>query len=54
MNRELDNTDICRTILEIQDKIDAGEAIVLTATEISAKVHVVMVIGIFRVGFKEF
>lgn len=39
MNRELNNTDVCRTIPEIQDKIDAGDAIVLTATEISAKAH---------------
>ncbi|HEY3361567.1 MAG TPA: methanogenesis marker 16 metalloprotein [Methanosarcina sp.] len=38
MNRALNNTGIHRTIPEIQNKIDAGDAVVLTATEISAKI----------------
>ncbi|AKB75393.1 Ferredoxin oxidoreductase [Methanosarcina lacustris Z-7289] len=33
------NTEKCRTIPEIQAKIDAGEAVVLTAEEISVKVR---------------
>ena len=33
------NTEKCRTIPEIQAKIDAGEAVVLTAEEISARVR---------------
>lgn len=40
MNGELDNTETSRTIPEIQDKIDAGDAIVLTAAEISEKIRV--------------
>lgn len=39
MNGAFDNTGMCRTIPEIQDKIDAGDAVVLTATEISARVR---------------
>lgn len=39
MNGALDNTGNCRTIPEIQAKIDAGDAVVLTAAEISAKVR---------------
>ncbi|KKG07708.1 methanogenesis marker 16 metalloprotein [Methanosarcina sp. 2.H.A.1B.4] len=39
MNGASDNTDKCRTIPEIQAKIDAGEAVVLTAEEISARVR---------------
>ncbi|AKB80658.1 Ferredoxin oxidoreductase [Methanosarcina barkeri 3] len=39
MNGELDNTGTSRTIPEIQDKIDAGDAIVLTAAEISARIR---------------
>ncbi|KKG13868.1 4Fe-4S ferredoxin [Methanosarcina sp. 2.H.T.1A.6] len=38
MNGAPDNTDKCRTIPEIQAKIDTGEAVVLTAEEISARV----------------
>lgn len=38
MNRARDNTGACRTIPEIQDKINAGDAVVLTATEISARI----------------
>lgn len=39
MNGAFDNIGMCRTIPEIQDKIDAGDAVVLTATEISARVR---------------
>ena len=39
MNGAFDNTETSRTIPEIQDKIDAGDAIVLTATEISARIR---------------
>ncbi|KKH94719.1 4Fe-4S ferredoxin [Methanosarcina sp. 1.H.T.1A.1] len=39
MNGASDNTDKCRTIPEIQAKIDAGEAVVLTAEELSARVR---------------
>lgn len=39
MNGAFDNTVTSRTILEIQDKIDTGDAIVLTATEISARIQ---------------
>ncbi|WP_440947682.1 methanogenesis marker 16 metalloprotein [Methanosarcina sp. T3] len=39
MNGASDNTEKPRTIPEIQTKIDAGEAVVLTAEEIGAKVR---------------
>ncbi len=39
MNGEFDTTEKCRTIPEIQAKIDAGDAVVLTAAEICAKVR---------------
>jgi len=39
MNGAFDNTGNCRTIPEIQAKIDAGDAVVLTAVEISAKIR---------------
>jgi putative methanogenesis marker 16 metalloprotein len=39
MNREFDKTGKCRTIPEIQAKIDAGDAVVLTAEEIGARVR---------------
>jgi putative methanogenesis marker 16 metalloprotein len=39
MHGASDYTGKCRTISEIQAKIDAGDALVLTATEISARVH---------------
>jgi putative methanogenesis marker 16 metalloprotein len=39
MNGAFDNTGTSRTIPEIQDKIDAGDAVVLTATEISARIR---------------
>ena len=39
MHGASDYTGKCRTIPEIQAKIDAGDALVLTATEISARVH---------------
>ena len=39
MNRASDNTGKCRTIPEIQAKIDAGDAVVLTAAEISERVR---------------
>lgn len=39
MNGASDNTDKCRTIPEIQAKIDAGEAVVLTAEELSTRVR---------------
>lgn len=39
MNGASDNTEKRRTILEIQAKIDAGEAVVLTAEEIAAKIR---------------
>jgi putative methanogenesis marker 16 metalloprotein len=39
MNESFDNTGTSRTIPEIQDKIDAGDALVLTATEISARIR---------------
>jgi len=39
MNGAFDNTGKSRTIPEIQDKIDAGDAIVLTATEIGARIR---------------
>jgi putative methanogenesis marker 16 metalloprotein len=39
MNGTFDSTGNCRTIPEIQNKIDAGDAVVLTAAEISAKVR---------------
>ena len=39
MNRASDNTGKCRTIPEIQAKIDAGDAVVLTAAEICERVR---------------
>jgi uncharacterized protein (DUF39 family) len=39
MNRTFDKTGNCRTIPEIQAKIDAGDAVVLTAAEISERVR---------------
>ena len=39
MNRTFDKTGNCRTIPEIQAKIDAGDAVVLTAEEIGARVR---------------
>ena len=39
MNRALNNTGARRTIPEIQDNIDVGDAVVLTATEISARIR---------------
>jgi len=39
MNRASDNAGKCRTIPEIQAKIDAGDAMVLTAAEISKRVR---------------
>lgn len=39
MNGALDDIGTSRTILEIQDKIDAGDAVVLTATEICARIR---------------
>jgi putative methanogenesis marker 16 metalloprotein len=39
MNGTFDSTGNCRTIPEIQTKIDSGDAVVLTAAEISAKVR---------------
>ncbi|HOA69765.1 MAG TPA: methanogenesis marker 16 metalloprotein [Methanosarcina thermophila] len=39
MNGALDDIGKSRTILEIQNKIDAGDAVVLTATEICAKIR---------------
>jgi len=39
MNRASDNTGKCRTIPEIQAKVDAGDAVVLTAAEISERVR---------------
>lgn len=39
MNRAFDNTGTSRTILEIQNKIDAGNAVVLTAAEISERIR---------------
>jgi putative methanogenesis marker 16 metalloprotein len=38
MNKVFENTGKCRTIPEIQDKIDNGDAVVLSAAEIGAKV----------------
>ena len=39
MNRASDNTGNCRTIPEIQAKIDAGDAVVLTAAEICERIR---------------
>lgn len=39
MNGTFDSTGNCRTIPEIQTKVDSGDAVVLTAAEISAKVR---------------
>lgn len=39
MNEGFENTGTYRTIPEIQNKIDAGDAVVLTAEEVAAKVH---------------
>ena len=39
MNRASDNIGKLRTIPEIQDKIDAGDAVVLTAAEVSERVR---------------
>lgn len=46
MNGALDDIGTSRTILEIQDKIDAGDAVVLTATEICARIRAGEMIGL--------
>lgn len=46
MNGAFDNTENCRTIPEIQAKVDAGDAVVLTAAEICARVRAGEEIGL--------